>query len=42
MPLRRAGLPSETGDAVARLGSGMPGFVTGHALVVEGGLTPVI
>jgi L-rhamnose 1-dehydrogenase len=41
-PLRRLGNPSEIGDAVAWLGSDLSSFVTGSALLVDGGLTSVI
>ncbi|MFE2088601.1 SDR family NAD(P)-dependent oxidoreductase [Streptomyces sp. NPDC059460] len=41
-PLRRLGRPSEIGDAVAYLGSDLSSYVTGTALVVDGGLTSVI
>ncbi|MFJ9036680.1 SDR family NAD(P)-dependent oxidoreductase [Streptomyces sp. NPDC102406] len=41
-PLRRLGAPSEVGDAVAYLGSDLSSYVTGTALVVDGGLTAVI
>ncbi|MCX5338722.1 SDR family oxidoreductase [Streptomyces atratus] len=41
-PLRRLGQPSEIGDAVAYLGSDLSSYVTGTALVVDGGLTSVI
>ncbi|MCX4530563.1 SDR family oxidoreductase [Streptomyces sp. NBC_00841] len=41
-PLRRLGQPSEIGDAVAYLGSDLLSYVTGAALVVDGGLTTVI
>ncbi len=37
-PLRRLGQPSEVADAVAYLGSDLSSFVTGHALLVDGGL----
>jgi NAD(P)-dependent dehydrogenase (short-subunit alcohol dehydrogenase family) len=41
-PLRRFGLPSEVGDAVVWLGSDLSSFVTGIALLVDGGLLSVI
>lgn len=41
-PLRRLGQPSEIGDAVAWLGSDMSSYVTGIALLVDGGLLSVI
>ncbi|MFJ1547704.1 SDR family oxidoreductase [Streptomyces sp. NPDC088246] len=41
-PLRRQGQPSEIGAAVAYLGSDLSSYVTGTALVVDGGLTSVI
>jgi L-rhamnose 1-dehydrogenase len=41
-PLRRLGKPSEIGDAVAWLGSDMASYVTGIALLVDGGLLSVI
>jgi L-rhamnose 1-dehydrogenase len=41
-PLRRLGKPSEIGDAVAYLGSDLSSYVTGTALIVDGGLTSVI
>ncbi|WP_406166004.1 SDR family oxidoreductase [Streptomyces canus] len=41
-PLRRLGRPSEIGDAVAYLGSDLSSYVSGTALVVDGGLTSVI
>jgi L-rhamnose 1-dehydrogenase len=41
-PLRRFGQPSEVGDAVAWLGSDLSSFVTGIALLVDGGLLSVI
>lgn len=41
-PLRRLGQPREIADAVAYLGSDLSSFVTGHALVVDGGLLAVI
>jgi len=41
-PLRRIGKPSEIGDAVAYLGSDLSSYVSGTALVVDGGLTSVI
>ena len=41
-PLRRFGKPSEIGDAVAWLGSDLSSFVTGTALLVDGGLLAVI
>jgi NAD(P)-dependent dehydrogenase (short-subunit alcohol dehydrogenase family) len=41
-PLRRLGKPSEIGDAVAWLGSDMSSYVTGIALLVDGGLLSVI
>lgn len=41
-PLRRLGKPSEIGDAVVWLGSDMSSYVTGIALVVDGGLLSVI
>jgi len=41
-PLRRFGTPDEVGDAVAWLGSDLSTYVSGTALVVDGGLTAVI
>jgi L-rhamnose 1-dehydrogenase len=41
-PLRRLGTPSEVGDAVAYLGSDLSSYVSGIALLVDGGLTAVI
>jgi L-rhamnose 1-dehydrogenase len=41
-PLRRLGKPSEVGDAVAYLGSDLSSYITGTALIVDGGLTSVI
>lgn len=41
-PLRRLGRPSEIGDAVAWLGSDLSSYVTGIALLVDGGLLSVI
>ncbi|HEX7864129.1 MAG TPA: SDR family oxidoreductase [Variovorax sp.] len=41
-PLRRLGKPSEIGDAVAWLGSDLSSYVTGTALLVDGGLLAVI
>jgi L-rhamnose 1-dehydrogenase len=41
-PLRRLGTPSEVGDAVAYLGSDLSSYVSGTALIVDGGLTSVI
>ncbi|MEJ8821175.1 SDR family oxidoreductase [Variovorax humicola] len=41
-PLRRLGKPSEIADAVAWLGSDMSSYVTGIALLVDGGLLSVI
>jgi NAD(P)-dependent dehydrogenase (short-subunit alcohol dehydrogenase family) len=41
-PLRRLGQPSEIGDAVAWLGSDLSSYVTGSALLVDGGLLAVI
>ncbi len=41
-PLRRIGEPSEIGDAVAYLGSDLSSYVSGIALMVDGGLTSVI
>jgi len=41
-PLRRLGQPSEIGDAVAFLGSDLSSYVTGTALLVDGGLLAVI
>jgi NAD(P)-dependent dehydrogenase (short-subunit alcohol dehydrogenase family) len=41
-PLRRLGKPSEVGDAVAYLGSDLSSYVSGTALIVDGGLTSVI
>lgn len=41
-PLRRLGKPSEIGDAVAYLGSELSSYVSGHVLVVDGGLLAVI
>lgn len=41
-PLRRLGKPSEIGDAVAFLGSDLSSYITGTALLVDGGLLAVI
>jgi NAD(P)-dependent dehydrogenase (short-subunit alcohol dehydrogenase family) len=41
-PLRRVGKPSEIADAVVWLGSDMSSYVTGIALLVDGGLLSVI
>lgn len=41
-PLRRLGRPDEIGDAVAWLGSDLSSYVTGIALLVDGGLLSVI
>jgi L-rhamnose 1-dehydrogenase len=41
-PLRRLGKPSEVADAVAYLGSDLSSYITGTALIVDGGLTSVI
>ncbi|MRH96296.1 SDR family oxidoreductase [Agrobacterium tumefaciens] len=41
-PLRRLGKPAEVGDAVAFLGSDMSSYVSGTALLVDGGLLSVI
>jgi L-rhamnose 1-dehydrogenase len=41
-PLRRTGKPSDIGDAVVWLGSDMSSYVTGIALLVDGGLLAVI
>lgn len=41
-PLRRLGKPSEIADAVAYLGSDLSSYVTGTALLVDGGLLSVI
>jgi L-rhamnose 1-dehydrogenase len=41
-PLRRLGKPSEIADAVAWLGSDMSSYVSGIALLVDGGLLSVI
>jgi NAD(P)-dependent dehydrogenase (short-subunit alcohol dehydrogenase family) len=41
-PLRRLGKPSEVGDAVVWLGSDLSSYVTGIALLVDGGLLAVI
>ncbi|MGA0609591.1 SDR family NAD(P)-dependent oxidoreductase [Caldimonas sp. KR1-144] len=41
-PLRRLGQPSEIGDAVAFLGSDLSSYITGTALLVDGGLLAVI
>lgn len=41
-PLRRLGKPSEIGDAVAYLGSDLSSYVTGTAMLVDGGLLAVI
>lgn len=41
-PLRRLGKPSEVADAVAYLGSDLSSYVTGTALLVDGGLLSVI
>jgi 3-oxoacyl-[acyl-carrier protein] reductase/meso-butanediol dehydrogenase/(S,S)-butanediol dehydrogenase/diacetyl reductase len=38
-PLRRAGTPLDVANAVVFLCSGEAAFITGHALVVDGGLT---
>ncbi|MDF3833256.1 SDR family oxidoreductase [Cupriavidus basilensis] len=41
-PLRHLGRPDEIGDAVAWLGSDLSSYVTGIALLVDGGLLSVI
>jgi NAD(P)-dependent dehydrogenase (short-subunit alcohol dehydrogenase family) len=41
-PLGRVAQPSEVGEAIAFLASDRASFVTGHALVVDGGLTVTI
>jgi NAD(P)-dependent dehydrogenase (short-subunit alcohol dehydrogenase family) len=41
-PLRRLGKPSEIADAVAFLGSDLSSYITGIALLVDGGLLSVI
>ncbi|ANK76661.1 SDR family oxidoreductase [Ensifer adhaerens] len=41
-PLRRLGQPSEVGDAVAYLGSDLSSYVSGIALLVDGGLLAVL
>ena len=41
-PLRRLGKPSEVGDAVVWLGSDMSSYVSGTALLVDGGLLSVV
>jgi NAD(P)-dependent dehydrogenase (short-subunit alcohol dehydrogenase family) len=41
-PLRRLGKPSEVADAVVWLGSDLSSYVTGIALLVDGGLLAVI
>lgn len=41
-PLRRLGQPSEVGDAVAYLGSDLSSYVSGIALLVDGGLLGVL
>ncbi len=38
-PIRRAGLPSDIANAALWLASDDSGFVTGHALVVDGGMS---
>ncbi|HMO53156.1 MAG TPA: glucose 1-dehydrogenase [Tepidiformaceae bacterium] len=38
-PIRRAGLPRDIAEAAAWLASDAASFVTGHALVVDGGIT---
>lgn len=38
-PIRRAGLPQDIAEAAAWLASDAASFVTGHALVVDGGIT---
>ena len=38
-PIKRAGRPEDIAEAVLWLASGKAGFVTGHALVVDGGVT---
>jgi NAD(P)-dependent dehydrogenase (short-subunit alcohol dehydrogenase family) len=39
IPIRRFGRPEETASAIVYLCSPDAGFVTGHALVLDGGLT---
>jgi NAD(P)-dependent dehydrogenase (short-subunit alcohol dehydrogenase family) len=41
VPLGRLGAPDDLAGAVAFLASGLSEFVTGHTLVVDGGLTLV-
>jgi NAD(P)-dependent dehydrogenase (short-subunit alcohol dehydrogenase family) len=38
-PMNRAGMPSELGEAILWLCSDLSSYVTGHALVVDGGTT---
>ena len=38
-PIRRAGLPEDIANAALWLASDDSGFVTGHALVVDGGIS---
>jgi NAD(P)-dependent dehydrogenase (short-subunit alcohol dehydrogenase family) len=38
-PLRRIGVPSDVGEAVGFLASPSAGFITGHLLVVDGGVS---
>ena len=39
VPLRRAGSPEEIANAAVWLASDQAGYITGHELVVDGGMT---
>jgi NAD(P)-dependent dehydrogenase (short-subunit alcohol dehydrogenase family) len=39
IPMRRVAQPDDIADAIAILASGRLGYMTGHALVIDGGWT---